>query len=173
MSRFGRRVPTPLPPAPAAARLRAHPQLRLPRQPSRRYALAALLPLTPRCSRDLNCNSIACSGPFSLTLDLPGLRWNHACRRTVFSNWKDNSTPASLPASPPVRCMNPHPQPRIILVLRHVQTLCVSTGPECPASSLCQPPQPYDLALQLPRTAANSKSSGPAQPDTLPSSRCI
>ena len=180
----GRRVPTLLPPAPAAARLRAHPQLRLPRQPSTRYALAALLPLTPRRSRDLSCNRIPCSGPFSLTLELPGLRWNHACRRTAFSN----STPASLPASPRVRCMNPQPQSRIILLLRHPQGLCVSARPPCPASHLSSLGQPAQSVRSRAVTAAHSrqyqlcKSSGPAQPYTkpigsregrLPSSRCI
>ena len=43
-----------------------------------------------------------------------------------------------------VRSMNPQPQPRIILVLRHLESLCVSPGPECPASllsSLYQRPQ--------------------------------
>ena len=170
--------------APAPARLYAHPQLRLPRQPTARHSLAALLPLTPRRSRDLSCNRISRSGPFCLTLELPGLRRNHACHRTPLCG----STSASFTASPPVRCMNQQPQPRIILVLPHVQRLCVSSGREDPASllsSLCQPPQ---CARSGAATSAHSrqqqlcKSSGPAQPYTkpidsregrLPSSRCI
>jgi hypothetical protein len=48
--------------------------------------------------------------------------------------------------------MNQQPQPRTILVLQRVQSLCVSSGPESAASRL----KAYDLALQLPRTAASS-----------------
>jgi hypothetical protein len=46
-----------------------------------------------------------------------------------------------------------------ILVLRHVQSFCVSSGPECPASfspASSRRLKAYDLPLQLPRTAANS-----------------
>jgi hypothetical protein len=46
---------------------------------------------------------------------------NHACRRTPLRG----STPASLPASPPVRRMNPQPQHPIILVFRRLQNPCV------------------------------------------------
>ncbi len=154
----------PFPLAPAPARLYAHPQLRLPRQPAARSALAALLPLTPKPSRDLSYNRISRSGLLSLTLELPGLRRNHACRRTPFPS----STPASLPASLPARCMNPQPQPRIIPVLRRVQSFSVSAGPECPASllsSLGHSPLSADLALQLPRAAANSNFAD--HPDLL------
>jgi hypothetical protein len=152
MTPAGRRVPMPLPLAPAPARLHAHPQLRLPRQPAARSALAALLPLTPKPCKDL---SYPRSGPHSLTLELPGLRRNHACRRTAFPS----ATPASLPASPRARCMNPQPQRRIIPVLRRAQSFSVSAGPECaaafsPASATRL--QSADLALQLPPTAANS-----------------
>src|ERR1019366_2697426 len=161
-----------------------HPQLRLPRQPETRHPPSTLLRLAPDFSGDLNFDNIDCSRPSSRALELPCLRRNHACRRTALRG----STPASLPASPRVRCMNPQPQHRIILVLRHVQNLCVSSGPECPASllsSLCQPPQSIRSRAA---TAAHSrqqqlcKSSGPAQPYTkpigsserrLPSSRCI
>jgi hypothetical protein len=84
-------------------------------------------------------------------------------------------------------CMNQPPQPRIILVLRHVQTLCVSSGPESPASllsSLCQPPQRARSRATIDahsRQHQLRKSSGPAQPyrkpigsrdGRLPSSRC-
>ena len=64
--------------------------------------------------------------------------------------------------------MNPQAQPRIILVLRHVPNLCVSAGPECPASllpSLGQPFKAYGPALQLPRTAANRNFA--THPDLL------
>jgi hypothetical protein len=95
---------------------------------------------------------------------------NHACRRTTFRG----STPASLPASPRVRRMNPQPQHRIILVFRRLQNLCVSSGPQCPASlfsSLCQPPQRIQSRLA---TSAHSRqrqlrnSSEPAQSYTRP-----
>jgi len=64
--------------------------------------------------------------------------------------------------------MNPQPQPRIILVLRHVQTLCVLLAHNAlptfsPASA--SPLNLYDLALQLPRTAANISPAH--QPDLL------
>jgi hypothetical protein len=64
--------------------------------------------------------------------------------------------------------MNPQPQPRIIPVLRHVQSFSVSASPECPASlfsSLGHSPLSADLALQLPRTAANSNFAN--RPDLL------
>ena len=154
----GRGVSASLPTALAPARLRAHPQLWLPRQPPTRHAPSTLLRLNPECSSDLNFDRIACSGPSSLPLELPGLRRNHACRRTVLPG----STPASFPASPRVRRMNPQPQHRLILALRHVQRLCVSLHSDCFAdphlhhyratrhgSSL------HFLSLQLPHTAVN------------------
>ena len=64
--------------------------------------------------------------------------------------------------------MNPQPQPRIIPVLRHVQSFSVSAGPECPASlisSLSHSPLSGDLALQLPRTAADRNFAN--HPDLL------
>ena len=63
--------------------------------------------------------------------------------------------------------MNPQPQPRIILVLRHVQSLCVSSGPNAlPAFSPASASRlkAYDLALQLPRTAANSNFANHQDP---------
>jgi hypothetical protein len=53
--------------------------------------------------------------------------------------------------------MNQQPQPRIILVLRRVQGFCVSSGTESlPAFSPASAGRlkAYNLALQLPRTAA-------------------
>jgi hypothetical protein len=139
-------------------------------QPATRYTLAALLPLTPRCNRDLNCNSIAYSGPVSLTLELPCLRRNHACHRTLLCG----STSASFSASPRVRCMNQQPKPRIIFVLRRVQSLCVSSRPESPASLLSglgRPPQSLRSRAATTthgRQQQLRKSSGPAQRFTKP-----
>src|SRR5664280_332269 len=179
-----RGVPAPLPAPPAATRLRAHPQLRLPRQSETRHPPSTLLRLAPDFSRDLNGDNIDRSRPSSRTLELPCLRRNHACRRTALHG----STPASLPASPRARRMNPQPQHRIILVLPHVQNLCVSSASECPASllsSLSQPPQSIQsrAATAAPRRKQQlCKSSEPAQSHTkpigsregrLPSSRCI
>jgi hypothetical protein len=64
--------------------------------------------------------------------------------------------------------MNPQPQPRILLVLRHVQTLCVLLAHNAlPTFSLASasPLNPYDLTLQPPRTAPNSNPAH--QPDLL------
>ena len=59
--------------------------------------------------------------------------------------------------------MNPHPQPRIFLVLRHARWLCVSSVPADHVLLLLglYPPTqsgsyPYHLALQLPHTDGNS-----------------
>jgi hypothetical protein len=64
--------------------------------------------------------------------------------------------------------MNPQPHPQIVLVLRHIPNPCVFAGLECPTSllsSLRQPYQSIDLALQRPRTAANSNFAN--HPDLL------
>jgi hypothetical protein len=112
---------------------------------------AMLLPLCFHSLQDATEIS-TCSGPVSLTLELPCLRRNHACHRTPLCS----STSASFTASPAIHCMNQQPKPRIILVLRRVQNLCASSGPESPASLLSDRLKVYDLALQVPRTAANS-----------------
>ena len=59
--------------------------------------------------------------------------------------------------------MSPHPQPRIIFVLRRAHLLLVSSSPADPIRllfRLYQPPNSgsylYDLAPQLPRTRRNS-----------------
>src|ERR1017187_5126697 len=49
-----REVPAPIPAPSAATRLRAHPQLRISRQPATRHPPAALLPTAPRL-REHNC----------------------------------------------------------------------------------------------------------------------
>src|ERR1039457_2465088 len=60
-------------------------------------------------------------------------------------------------ASPRARCMNPQPQPRIILVLRHVQSLCVSTGPLCPTSLLSSLGQSSQCLRSRAATAAHCR----------------
>jgi hypothetical protein len=64
--------------------------------------------------------------------------------------------------------MNPQPQPRIIPVLRHVQSLCVQLAQNAlpffsPASTSRL--KAYDLALQLPRTTAHRNFTN--HPDLL------
>ena len=64
--------------------------------------------------------------------------------------------------------MNPQPQPRIILVLRHDRVSASQLGHNAlRAFSLASasPLNPYDLALQPPRTAPNSNPAH--QPDLL------
>ena len=136
------------------------PQLRLPRQSATRFAATALFWLTQEFSRELHFDNSDCSRPASLLpLELPGLRRNHACRRTAHRS----STSASLPASLRVHRMNAQPQPRPSLAPWREQRLCVSLSADCfadPHLHLYRPP-PRDssldpLSLQLPRTAANS-----------------
>jgi hypothetical protein len=92
------------------------------------------------------------------------------CRRTTLFG----ATRASFTAYPRVRCMNPQPQSRIILLLRHAQSLCVSAGPKCPANLPSNSGQPPENLRSCSATAAPSrqqqlcKSSGPAQPYTKP-----
>jgi hypothetical protein len=63
-----------------------------------------------------------------------------------------------------VRSMNPHPQPRISLVLRHARRSLVSSGHRCPASqflSLCPPPQRNATPLvPVPPTVSPTHRSG-------------
>jgi hypothetical protein len=73
--------------------------------------------------------------------------------RTAFRR----STLPSLPASPRVRCMNPQPQPPITLALRHVQSLCVSTGPQCPVSLLSSLGQSSQSVRSRAATAAHCR----------------
>src|SRR5215469_17414084 len=74
--------------------------------------------------------------------------------RTAFRR----STLPSLPASPRVGCMNPQPQPRIILVLRHVQSLYVSTGPQCPISLLSSLGRACSTTYKIHRLARRAAS---------------
>ncbi len=129
---------------------------------------AMLLPLCFRLLQDAAEISTATASPVAdhshSLWTCPVCGGSHACRRTAFSN----STPASLPASPPVPCMNLQPQPRIILV---------SSTYRISASHLAQnalpafsPPsasrlKASNLALQLTHTAANSNSAN--YPDLL------
>ena len=76
----GRAVSAPIPAPSAAARLRAHPQLRIPRQPATRHPSAALLPTAPR-PREHNCfTSLAARRSASVAMELSSLRWNNARR---------------------------------------------------------------------------------------------
>jgi hypothetical protein len=150
-------------------------QLRLPSQPTARYVLAAMLPLTPRHRRDLSGNNIPRSRPFSLTLELPGLRRNHAaCRASL----RRAPPPQISASSQSVRGMNPYPQPRISLVLQHARCFSVSHSPECRTvmrSRLSNaPPHGHPLCdhqLKPPRTAQQRplrKPSEPSDPHTNP-----
>jgi hypothetical protein len=94
-----------------------HPQLRLPRQPAARYALAALLPLTPKRSRNLSYSRIPRSGPLSLTLELPTLRWNHA---VVERHPRAPARTKSLRLNWPTMPYQPSLQPRPVLSMRTV-----------------------------------------------------
>ena len=80
----GRGVPAPIPAPPAAAWLRAHPQLRLPRQPATRHPPAALLPTAPWFREHPRFDGTAGHGPDARTLELSRLWWKHArCRTTL------------------------------------------------------------------------------------------
>jgi hypothetical protein len=122
--RGGSCLPTPATPPPAPARLRTHPQLRLPRQPVPRCPPAALLPPAPR---HWTAPTNRGSADFTHTrsaLELPCLRRNHARRRTPLRS----STPASLSSAVPRVCrMNPQFQPRPAYLLRHAQSPCVAS----------------------------------------------
>jgi hypothetical protein len=130
-----RGVPAPLPAPSAAARLRAHPQLRIPRQPQPRFAPAAVLP-TPQRPREDHCFAGITVRP-SDPLELPGLRRNHARRRTVHRR----PTPAPLAASTrPARSMKRYPHPQPLPVLRRVRRLLVSSVLGCSPGCLFSPP---------------------------------
>src|ERR1035437_1797769 len=128
-----RRVPAPLPAPCIAACFRAHPQLRIPRQPEPCYAVAPVLP-TARQLREDDCfGAITVPRTDSPTLELSSLRWNHARRRTALRG----STPASLTtATRPVRCMNRNQQPRPLPVLWRACRSLVSTGQDWSATDL-------------------------------------
>ena len=75
-----RGVPVPIPAPSAATWRRAHPQLRISRQPATRHPPATLLPTAPRL-REQNCfTGIAAHPPASVAMELSSLRWNHARR---------------------------------------------------------------------------------------------
>src|SRR5664279_4710567 len=133
-----RGVPAPIPAPSAATWLRAHPQLRISRQPATRHPPAALLPTAPRL-REQNCfTGIAAHPPASVAMELSSLRWHHARRGTAHRG----STPASLSTSTrPVRSMNLYPHPRHLLVPRHARRSLVSLRSECSVTyflSLCR-----------------------------------
>ena len=97
-----------------------------------------------------------------LTLELPGLRRNHARRRTALRR----ATPASLSTSTrPVRRMKLYPHPRPLPVLRRARGSLVSSG----AKPLpCQP-------LQAPHQPSASRCAAPSglqRERILPNSAC-
>src|SRR5664280_2686725 len=135
-----RGVPAPIPAPSAATWLRAHPQLRISRQPATRHPPAALLPTAPRL-REQNCfTGIAAQPPASVAMELSSLRWNYARRGTAHRG----STPASLSTSSrAVRSMNLYPHRRPLLVLWHARRSVVSSSSECSVTcsfSLCRTP---------------------------------
>jgi hypothetical protein len=77
-----RRVPAPLPAAPAAARLRPHPQLRLPRQPATSQAAAALLQPARQGIRSID-PAASTTDPVNSSSQVSALRRNHARHRTA------------------------------------------------------------------------------------------
>src|SRR3984957_6370064 len=123
----GRRVPAPLPAPPAATRLHAHPQLRLPRQPATRFAAAALLPVARRFSRPLCSNCAARCGSSLLVhlLELSCLRRLHARGGTALRS----STSPTFSTTHSLMCrMSLQLQPRSLHVLRHAHRRCASTN---------------------------------------------
>ncbi len=124
---------TPLPAPSAAAGLRPHPQLRLPRQPQPRHSVAAVPATARRITAKHRYASITVHRSDPLTLELPGLRRNHARRRTALCR----ATPASLSTSTrPVRRMKLYPHPRRLPVLRRADSLShPAKTPRMPASS--------------------------------------
>ena len=123
----GRRVLAPLPPAPAAARFYAHPQLRLPRQPAASRTPSALFAVAPAI-RSASSSATSVRATHSLAVAMSALRRNHAgCRAPL----RRATSPPISASSQPVRRMNPHLQPRISLVLRRAHWFCVSHSSEC------------------------------------------
>jgi hypothetical protein len=157
----GRRVPASLPAPPAATRLHAHSQLRLPRQPAASHPPAAVFPTALWLGKHARSGAIAFHGPASLALELSGLRRNYARRRTALCR----ATLAPLSTSVrPVRSMNLDPHPRLLSVLRHPRRVLVSSGEPCPVSqlrSLCPPPQRNATPLDpVPPTVSPTHRSG-------------
>ncbi len=110
-----------------------------------------------------------------LTLELPGLRRNHARRRTALRR----ATPASLSTSTrPVRSMKLYPHPRLLPVLRRARGSLVSSGHEpldraslsslrISTSSRCSPHQPIQSKRHDPYpTQPVPDPSAPAQTDS-------
>jgi hypothetical protein len=131
---------------PAATRLHAHPQLRLPRQPATRFAAAALLPVARRFSRYLCSNCAARCGSSLLVhlLELSRLRRLHARRGTALCG----STVAAFSTPHPLICrMSPQLQPRSL----HMLPPC--TLPLCLIETIAQQNHLYDHR-QLPQDYA-------------------
>jgi len=135
----GRRVPAPLPAAPAAAQLHAHPQLRIPRQPATRFAVVAVLPAARQLSRHLGSNRIASCGSRWLVhlLELSRLRRLHAHHGAAL---RSSTSPTFSTPHPPVCRMSLQLQPRSLRMLRHAQCRCVSSRPRPLQDQLSSPP---------------------------------
>jgi integrase/recombinase XerD len=122
----GRRVPASLPAALAATRLRAHSQLRLPRQSATGYATTTLLSVAPAI-RSASSTRHPVRAAHSLAVAMSALRRNHAgCRAPL----RRPTPPPISASSQPVRRLNPHLQPRISLLLRRAHWFCVSHSSE-------------------------------------------
>jgi hypothetical protein len=117
----------PLPAPSAAAWFRAHPQLRIPRQPQPRCIVAAVPAIAPQITAKHSYDSITVRRPDSLPLELSSLRRNHARCRTAHRR----ATAASF-ATPigPMRRMNHDLQFRILFVPRRAGRFLVSSGYE-------------------------------------------
>jgi len=118
----------PLPAPPAATRLRAYSQLRISYQPTASRTSSTLFPIAPAIRSASSCCCLAGHATHAHAVELSALRRNHAGGRAPLRC----ATPPPISASSqPVRSMNPHPQPRISLVLRHAHWFSVSHSPKC------------------------------------------
>jgi hypothetical protein len=126
----GRRVPASLPAPSTPTRLRPHPQLRLPCQPTTCPAAATLPQLASGRKKHPSCIRIAFNRPPSLTVEVSRVRRNHACPRSALSS----STPAPFPAIRWGRLMNAQLHPRTLLVSAHAYSPCASSDSDHSAS---------------------------------------
>src|SRR5664280_444469 len=187
-----RGVPAPLPAPPAATRLRAHPQLRLPRQSETRHPPSTLLRLAPDFSRDLNGDNIDRSRPSSRTLELPCLRREPCMSSNGSPRLNSCFAPrlsTSMPHEPATSASN-HPRaPARTESLRLIwlRMPCQPSLQPLPAASkhtisrcnCCVPPQTATLQIirtcsitykthRLPRGAASFKSLYLKRPSRAP-----
>jgi hypothetical protein len=112
----------------AAARFRAHPQLRIPRQPEPRYSVAAVLATTRQITTRHSYAGIPVHRSGSFTMELSSLQWNHARRRTALCR----ATHASVTATTrPARSMKLCLNPRSLPAFRSVCGSLVPSGADC------------------------------------------